>query len=189
MGNKQDICDLCGEQKFIEHKLKDGTKMCAHCGKKLSGGCIVDWNKITREDFHYFSEIPMADDNFNPDFEFKGFKADTKAGVFSVSSHKELFEFKSIKKYYITYVYTERNGVSNDHYMKIKSARLVIEIEHPVISGVQQVISRDKESLLEAFDVLDVAAKKSYENHNKKLLELLKKQTGKSISMSKRENQ
>lgn len=186
---KKMTCDICGEERFIEHKLKDGTNMCGHCEKKISDGFIVEWKKITVDDFHYFNEIPMADDSFNPDFEFEGFKADTKAGVFSLNLHKQLFEFKKIKKYYIKYIYKDISSTSSNSAKEVKGARLVIELDHPVITGIQQKIPRDKESLFEMLDVLDIVAKKSYEKHNEKILQLLKEQTGKNISLPKRENQ
>lgn len=184
----EDICGLCGEKKKITQKMKDGTKICAQCERKKSDGFDVDWKKITKDDFHYFDEIQMMDDNFKCDFEFEGFKADTKLGVFAIKYHKQLFELKSIKKYYIKYIFEEINSMSDSHNTEVKGARLVMELDHPVISSVHQKIDRNKSSIFEVFDVLDLASRKSYVDHNEKLLQFLKKQTGKDISMAKREN-
>lgn len=184
----EEKCELCGVQDKYLRTLKDGTKICSHCQNQRDHGFEVDWSKLTRYDLHYFDEIPVADENVQFDFEFEGFRADTKRGVFAVSHHNQLFSFKNVTKYYIKFIH--KDGNSKDYnYTYVTGARLIIELNHPVISSVKQSISKDKEGILGSLvnSVFNTAAKNSYKSHNEQILELLKRQTGKSMSLSKKE--
>lgn len=185
----EDICELCGEKREISVILKDGTKICPRCKNGMSDGFHVAWDRMTKNDLQYLNEMKITDDNFNCDFEFDGFRADTKAGVFAVKAHMLKFEFNNIQKYYINYFHKELNHLSNNHMTEISGAKLIIELNHPYISQVEQLITRDKSNFFGEFalSMINSAAKNAYTNHNKKILDLLKRQTGKSLSLSKKE--
>lgn len=184
----EEVCDLCGEKQIFMTHMKDDTKICDHCKRERVDGFVVEWQNLTKTDLIHFDELQVADDNFHPDFEFDGFKADTKAGVFAIKHHKTLVEFKRIKKYYIKYLIEDTSDSDGSHYSTVKGAKLVMELDHPVISSIEQSLSKEKPGVLMDFVLymFNFLAKNAYKKYNKSVLDLVQSQTGLNISRSKK---
>ena len=181
MAEKMETCSLCGEESYahsVSH-LKDKTILCHKCATKYGKSYDVKWNFLTKEDLPKLENLPQITDDFHPDFVYEGFKADTKAGLFAMTGHTELFSISGITKYYIEY---DLEDISSTHdsssTYKVKGAKVVIQVKEPVVIQLRQSIRREKESMLEFLDILNVKAKKSYQTKNVALFNFLRKVTG-----------
>ncbi len=174
MAAKIAYCTFCGAEFTGKLRLKDGSTMCWECRTKYGKSYDVKWDAITKEEVSLLENIPVREEDYPADFTFDSFVANTTEGLFSIKGSRDLFSIKAIKKYYIEFEMRESRSGNNF----LDKARMVFELSAPVPMKISQSIQREKEGVLDVFDILNVKGKNSYKKKNEPFLAFLQKATG-----------